>query len=70
MNSTNNQHQTKKEKPLIVKLIIALLFGVLFAGVTVVVLVINNMYLSGALALLTMIGIRVFKKKSSGKNKY
>lgn len=70
MNSTNNHHQTKKEKPLILKLIITLLFGVSFAGLAILVLVINNMYLSGGLAFLTILGIFVFKIRSSKKSKY
>lgn len=70
MNPTNNHHQTKKEKPLILKLIITLLFGVSFAGLAILVLVINNMYLSGGLAFLTLLGILLFKTKSSKKSKY
>ena len=52
-----NQYQKKKELPMVIKLLIALVLGVIFAVITAAVVIINNMYLSGTLAVVFAIGI-------------
>lgn len=68
MNS--NQYQKKKELPMVIKLLIALVLGVVFAVITAAVVIINNMYLSGTLAVVFAIGIIVYKITARKRSKY
>lgn len=65
-----NQYQKKKELPMVIKLLIALVLGVIFAGITAAVVIINNMYLSGTLAVVFAIGIIVYKITARKRSKY
>lgn len=65
-----NQYQKKKELPTVIKLLIALVLGVIFAGITAVVVIINNMYLSGTLAVVLALGIIVYKITARKRSKY
>ena len=64
-----NQYQKKKELPTIIKLLIALVLGVIFAVITAAVVIINNMYLSGTLAVVFAIGIIVYKITARKRSK-
>ncbi|MGL4389586.1 hypothetical protein [Carnobacterium maltaromaticum] len=65
-----NQYQKKKELPMVIKLLIALVLGVIFAVITAAVVIINNMYLSGTLAVVFAIGIIVYKITARKRSKY
>ena len=65
-----NQYQKKKELPMVIKLLIALVLGVIFAVITAAVVIINNMYLSGTLAVVFALGIIVYKITARKRSKY
>lgn len=65
-----NQYQKKKELPMVIKLLIALILGVIFAVITAAVVIINNMYLSGTLAVVFAVGIIVYKIAARKRSKY
>ncbi|MEG2292674.1 MAG: hypothetical protein RSC23_04685 [Carnobacterium sp.] len=65
-----NQYQKKKELPMVIKLLIALVLGVIFAVITAAVVIINNMYLSGTLAVVFAVGIIVYKIAARKRSKY
>ncbi|MEG2503306.1 MAG: hypothetical protein RSB44_01315 [Carnobacterium sp.] len=55
---------------MVIKLLIALVLGVIFAVITAAVVIINNMYLSGTLAVVFAVGIIVYKIAARKRSKY